>query len=56
LHRNDREQKSANWLLKAAKDADLEIDDNMKAAISETLGDQAVSGKKRRRTGDDDGT
>jgi hypothetical protein len=29
LHRNDQEKKSANWLLKAAKDADLAIDDNL---------------------------
>lgn len=31
LHRSDREQKSAGWLLKAAQEADLELDDNLKA-------------------------
>ena len=30
LHKVDKEKKSANWLLKAAKDADLTIDDNLK--------------------------
>lgn len=30
LHRNDKEKKSANWLIKAAKDADLTLDDNLK--------------------------
>jgi hypothetical protein len=30
LHKKDIEQKSANWMLKVAKDAELPIDENMK--------------------------
>jgi hypothetical protein len=29
LHKTDKEKKSANWLLKAAKDADLMLDENL---------------------------
>lgn len=48
LHRQDKEKKSANWLLKAAKDADLAIDDNLKVQIAETLNaSQALTGRKR---------
>ena len=48
LHRQDKEKKSANWLLKAGKDADLAIDDNLKFQIAETLGaGSAVSGKRK---------
>ena len=56
LHKNDREKKSANWLLKAAKDADIALDENMKLQIQETLGQTDVVGRKRkRRTSEDDG-
>ena len=34
LHKSDREKKSANWLIKAAKDADLTLDDNLKHQIT----------------------
>lgn len=55
LHKSDKEKKSANWLIKAAKDADLMLDDNMKAQITETLGDKALnslegSGKKKKNS------
>lgn len=33
LHRTDSEKKEANWLIKAAKDADLTLDDNLKVQI-----------------------
>ena len=46
LHRNDKEKKSANWLLKAAKDADLALDENLTAQITETLGHTKVSKRK----------
>jgi hypothetical protein len=48
LHRQDKERKSANWLLKAAKEADLAIDDNLKVQIAETLGSKQFGvGKKK---------
>ena len=52
IHRDDREKKSATWLLKAAKDADLALDDNMQAQIKETLGSIPSEGgsKKRNRS------
>jgi len=55
LHKTDKEKKSANWLLKAAKDADLALDENLELQIKETLGaaDQ-ILGKRKRRTSDDD--
>lgn len=55
LHKNDKEKKSANWLMKAAKDADLLIDENLKSQISETLGtasDDLVGPGKKRKSGD----
>lgn len=56
LHKNDREKKSATWLLKAAKDADIALDENMKLQIQETLGQTDVVGRKRkRRSSEDDG-
>lgn len=33
LHKTDSEKKEANWLIKAAKDADLTLDDNLKVQI-----------------------
>ena len=50
LHRNDKEKKSANWLLKAAKDADLALDENLTAQITETLGHDKVSKRKASST------
>jgi hypothetical protein len=50
LHRNDKEKKSANWLLKAAKDADLALDENLTAQITETLGHAKVSKRKATST------
>jgi hypothetical protein len=50
LHRNDKEKKSANWLLKAAKDADLALDENLTAQITETLGHAKVSKRKANST------
>ncbi len=50
LHRQDKEKKSANWLLKAAKEADLAIDDNLKFQIAETLGAGSVASGKRRQS------
>lgn len=38
LHKTDKEKKSANWLLKAAKEADLALDENLELQIKETLG------------------
>jgi hypothetical protein len=49
LHKTDNEKKQANWLLKAAKDADLALDDNLKVQIQETLGGKlALQGAKRK--------
>lgn len=49
LHRNDKEKKSANWLLRAAKDADLALDENLHHQITETLGSERVGGKRKRK-------
>lgn len=54
LHRNDKEKKSANWLLKAAKDADLALDDNLKVQIAETLGHDGGQSKRKRKGSQDD--
>lgn len=53
LHRNDKEKKSANWLLKAAQDADLTLDDNLKVQIAETLGADRVGGKRKKKEKDE---
>ena len=50
LHRNEKEKKSANWLLRAAKDADLALDDNLTAQITETLGHDKVTKRKANST------
>ena len=38
MHRKDKEQKSAQEMIKIAKSADLELDEDMKFEIGEKLG------------------
>ena len=55
LHKTDKEKKSANWLLKAAKDADLMLDENLETQIKETLGAaEKLTGKRKRHQKDED--
>lgn len=51
LHRTDADKKQANWLLKAAKDADLTIDDNLTAQINETLGGKLALQRNKNKKG-----
>jgi len=38
MHRTNQDEKSANWMLQAAREADLDLDDEAKYEIQEHLG------------------
>ena len=48
-HRQKADEHAAKWLVKTAKSADLDLDDDLKLEIS-----QKLSGKKRSRNEEED--
>ena len=48
-HREGADEKAANWLLKTAREADLALDEDLKAEVQEKL-----AGKKRQRSQQED--
>jgi hypothetical protein len=46
VHRKEADEKAANWMLKAAQDAELELDEDMQIEIAEKLGSKAAKGDK----------
>jgi hypothetical protein len=59
LHQKSRDIKSANWLLNMAKDADLELDDELRQELIDKTGlstahiDYHKKGKKKQKKGED---
>lgn len=46
IHRKQQGEKSANWVLKAAEDAELELDEDLQYEVHDQLGQKAKQKKQ----------
>ena len=48
LHRKTKEEKSTSWMLKLAKSADLDLDDEDEKTLREMDGENSIKSKKKK--------